>query len=285
MKRELVVATCQFPISGSVAHNQDYIVRLLTKAKQQHADIAHFAESSLSGYPSVDIPHIHRDQQPQLLDALAHIGKHAADLNLWAIMGGHHYGVNSEKPYNCLWVIDAQGTIHTRYDKRFCMGEPDTLEHAHFRPGTRPVTFTIKDVTCGLLICHEWRYPELYREQKRLGVDVLFHSWYEGNLSAESYANAQLNQSTLVPGTARGRAANNHFWISGSNTSARESCFPSFVARPDGRIVQQAKRNVTGLIITRIDPDKSYDDPSAPWRERAMAGILHNDVLDERVAG
>lgn len=282
MNRELLVATCQFPISGSVAQNQQHISKLLVKAKQHNADVAHFPESSLSGYPGVDMPHIDRAQQPHLLNALDQLAEKTAALGLWAIIGGHHYGPGNTKPYNCLWVLDANGAIHTRYDKRFCTGVPGKEEHAHFRPGTQPVTFTLKGVRCGLLICHEWRYPELYREQKQLGVEVIFHSWYEGNLSPEAYAEARLNQSSLVPGTARGHAANNHLWISGSNTSARESCFPSFVARPDGRIVQQARRNVTGLIVTRITPDQAFDDPSAPWRPRAMRGILHSDSIEGR---
>jgi predicted amidohydrolase len=130
-----------------------------------------------------------------------------------------------------------------------------------------------------MLICHEWRYPELYREQKQLGTEVLFQSWYDGNLSAREYKENGRALGSLITGTVRGNAANNYLWISASNTSKRESCFASFVAQPDGRILNQSKRNVTGSIISRIDLNKEFVDPSGPWRERAVTGILHSDVL------
>jgi hypothetical protein len=48
------------------------------------------------------------------------------------------------------------------------------------------------------------------------------------------------------------------------------------VARPDGRIVRRLKRNITGVLITRIDIRRPFEDPSKYWRPRAMQGILHS---------
>ena len=53
----------------------------------------------------------------------------------------------------------------------------------------------------------------------------------------------------------------------------------SFVARPDGKILHQLKRNVTGILISKIDPNSQYVDPSGPWRDRAYKGILHSGRL------
>ena len=133
--------------------------------------------------------------------------------------------------------------------------------------------------TCGVLICHEWRYPELYREQKQLGTRVLFQSWYEGNLSAKAYQKEGGELGSLITGTVRGNAANNYLWISASNTCGREFCFASFVARPVGKILHRLKRNVSGMLISKIDSKSQYSDPSAPWRQRASKGILHSDRL------
>ena len=109
---------------------------------------------------------------------------------------------------------------------------------------------------------------------------MLFQSWYDGSLSAEAYKAVGRDLGSLIVGTVRGRAANNALWISASNTSMRESCFASFMVQPDGRILRQLKRNVTGLIISHIDLNKNYSDPSGPWRDRAVQGIFHNDVLE-----
>ena len=63
-------------------------------------------------------------------------------------------------------------------------------------------------------------------------------------------------------------AANNYLWISGSNTSRKESCFPAFVVRPDGRIHGKLARNRQGVLISRIDLDTTFVDPSGHLRNR-----------------
>ena len=279
MKRELVVATCQFPVSRHIEKNRSYILTLVARAGKKGADIAHFSESSLSGYPGIDFMDMDAQDQTLLQRSLEQITDLAARLKIWVIVGGHHFDGIHEQPYNCLWLIDDNGVIVRRYDKRFCTGEPGVLEHYYFKPGKKAVQFEIKGVTCGVLICHEWRYPELYREQRRLGTEVLFQSWYDGNLSASEFEAAGQAMGSLIRGTVRGRAANNYLWISASNTSKRESSFASFVVQPDGGLVSQLKRNVTGVMITRIDLSREFEDPSGPWRARAAQGILHSDVL------
>ena len=281
MRRALIVATCQFPVSGDIEKNLTHTLALIAKAKEQDAEVAHFSESSLSGYAGLDFKRYERHDQIALQNALAQIAEHCATLTIWAIIGGHHFEAAMAKPYNCLWVIDDQGVIVQRYDKRICYGKPGECEHHYYQPGKEPVLFEINGILCGLLICHEWRYPELYREQKQRGTEVLFHSWYDVSPSARAYAEEGRELGSLITGTVRGNAANNHLWISASNTSKRESSFASFVVQPDGRLLHQLKRNVTGALISRLDLNKAFVDPSGPWRDRAIQGILHSDVLDK----
>jgi hypothetical protein len=54
--------------------------------------------------------------------------------------------------------------------------------------GTHFATFVLHGVMCGVLICHDYRYPELYREYKKLGVQFMFHSYNAGNMSGEKKA-------------------------------------------------------------------------------------------------
>lgn len=281
MRRELIVATCQFPVSGPVEKNRTHIATLLANAKEQGAEVAHCSESSLSGYAGYEFKRYDRHRQRLITSALAQIAEHCAALRIWAVVGSHHFDAAMEKPYNCLWVIDDQGVMVKRYDKRICYGRPGEHEHCYYQPGKEPVVFKINGVVCGLLICHEWRYPELYREQKLLGTEVLFQSFYDGNLSARAYEEEGKEMGSLVTGTVRGRAANNHLWISASNTSKRESCYGSFLVQPDGRLLNQLKRNVTGVMVNRLDLSKTFADPSGPWRDRAIKGILHSDVLEK----
>ena len=66
---------------------------------------------------------------------------------------------------------------------------------------------------CGLLICHEWRYPELYRQYKKLKVDVIMQAWYDGGLNAADMEREGSVYSQVIPATVQGHAACNHFWI------------------------------------------------------------------------
>lgn len=276
MKNRLTMATCQYPVSADIQKNASYVMNQMTAAKASGADISHFPESSLSGYAGIDFQQPEDRDDTLLMDSLEKVCRKAATLKIWTIVGGHQFEGRNKKPYNCLWIIDSRGQIAWRYDKRFCTGKANQLEHFYYRPGRKVVQFKIKGVSCGVLICHEWRYPELYREQNRLGTRILFQSWYDGNLSLADYQKEGRELGTLIPGTVRGSAANNQLWISASNTSARESCFASFVVRPDGQVVHKLKRNFSGVLITRINPDEVFADPSGPWRNRAVRGVLHS---------
>jgi len=134
----------------------------------------------------------------------------------------------------------------------------------------KPVVFDIKGIKCGLLICHEWRYPELYREYKKLKTEIIFQSWYDGKLPLVEYNNGGREHGDLIIGTVRGNAANNHIWISACNTCNKESSFPSFVAQPDGNILHKLNRNRSGILISEIDMDEKFSDPSRHWRERLI---------------
>ena len=120
----------------------------------------------------------------------------------------------------------------------------------------------------------------LIAQAKEQGAQVTHFS--ESSLSARIYQEEGREMGSLITGTVRGRAANNHLWISASNTSQRESCFAGFVVQPDGRLLHQLKRNVAGVLISQFDLSKAFADPSGPWRDRAIQGILHSNVLEKQ---
>ena len=74
-------------------------------------------------------------------------------------------------------------------------------------------------------------------------------------------------------------ASNNHVWISCSNSSARESCWPAFVVRPDGVVSGKLRRNVAGVLVTEIGANDRYYDSTAAWRGRAARGVFHSGRL------
>lgn len=290
----LKVATSQFPMAADVARNLRYVLAHTRDAARRGAHVVHFPECALSGYAGIEFKSFRGFDWQQLEQATREVCAEARRLGIWVMLGSSHRLSGGHKPHNSVYVIDDRGEIVDRYDKMFCAGPREGAEELkYFTPGDHFTDFTIRGVKCGVLICHEYRYPELYREYKRRGVAVVFHSFHAGHVRPAQLRRMQaqvgarnraLNPgSTLpeitVPSTIHGSAANNYLWISCSNTSARESCWPSFMVRPDGVVTGKLRRNVAGVLVSTVDPRKRYYDSTVAWRERAMRGQYHSGTL------
>lgn len=276
--KSLRVATCQFPVEADVASNLKWVLRQMKTAADQGADVAHFSECALSGYLGVDVPTADAVDWDRLRTATEEVQALAKKLKLWVLLGTSHRLTPPHKPHNSIYVIDAKGKIVDRYDKRFCTGvakPKPSFDLSHYSPGTEPVTFRIKGITCGVAICYEYRFPELYRDYLQRGVKILFQSFH--NARSTTVPDRSYNiWRTIVPGTMACRAAENHIWISANNSTTRPSCWPSFAVRPDGAIVGELKLHRPGVLITEMVLDPSFFDAPGPWRETAISGRLYS---------
>ena len=154
----LTVATCQFPVSGDIGQNADWIARQSAEAAAAGARVAHFPEGALSGYAGTDFATFAGFDWTALHKATEHIQEHARELGIWVVTGSAHRFSDVSKPHNSLYVINNSGDVVTRYDKRF-LGLPDL---GHYSPGNHFSTWTVDGITCGALICYDYRFPELY---------------------------------------------------------------------------------------------------------------------------
>lgn len=295
----LTVATCQFPVSADVDANLRYIKRQMSTASERGAVVAHFPEGALSGYAGTDFETFAGFSWKCLDEATTEVARHARQLGIWAVVGSAHRLADTRKPHNSLYVIDPSGEIAERYDKRFCSGDPagNSGDLAHYSPGDHASVWRIGDVRCGALICYDYRFPELYRDYARQGVQLVFHSFHAARASADLIAasraaigpgHERLNRAATftypgitMPAAMTTAAACNHMWISCPNSSAAQSCWPAFFMRADGVTTGRLRRNVPGVLISEVDTAADIYDSTAAWRERAMAGILHSgEVAD-----
>ena len=279
--RTLIAATCQFSVEAEIDQNLKKIRELVENASAQNAAVVHFSECALSGYLGVDVPSVDQIDWTKLKAATEEIQQLAKKHRLWILLGSTHPLSKGSKPHNSIYVINSRGQIVDRYDKRFCTGKAGrkpTFDLAHYSPGNRFVTFKVKGITCGLLICYDYRFPELYREYKRLGVEVIFQSFHNARVSVVEDPEYDI-WKTIVPATMCCRAAENHFWISANNSSARPSRWGSFSVRPDGQLLGQLRKHQTGLLLTEMSIDPKLFDAPGPWREAAMNGQLHSGTV------
>lgn len=297
---KLRIATSQFSVSSNIELNRDNIIKQTKEAKEKGCDVIHFPEGSLSGYAGVDFDSFENYKWDLLKQCSQQILTLAEELGIWIIMGSSHSLTENNKPHNSLYIIDNRGRIIDRYDKLFCAGDDSnqTGDLAHYSSGNHFYVFKINGITCSVQICHDYRYPELYRELKMKGVEVVFHSYHAGNMNDErrAFMESQIGEpyfklnfgrtypEITMPATMVSYAANNYMWISCSNTSAKESCWASFMVRPDGVISGRLEKNVDGMLITDIDTETEYYDSTKFWRDRAINGQYYSGdkIIDKR---
>jgi predicted amidohydrolase len=297
---KLSVATCQFPTSGDIDANREFVLSLMKDARSRGADVAHFPEACLSGYAGNDVATNEEVDWARLASALREVMDLAAELQLWIVIGSAHPLTPPHKPHNSVYFIDDRGSIVDRYDKRFLSGDASCKngDLAHYSPGDHFSVVDIKGVRCGALICVDCRYPELYRAYKRLGVELMFHSYNAAHVSDQQWSaieaqigpeNHRLNPATTYPGITQpammhAAAGSNHVWISCPNSSAHRACWPSFFMRPDGVITGRLNLGEMGVLLSTVDTDARYYDSTDAWRDRAIDGILHSGerVVDRR---
>ena len=120
----------------------------------------------------------------------------------------------------------------------------------------------------------------------------MLHSYHAAHVSTETlqsmrqvlgtqFARFNPTPTYTYPGITMGavmtsEAACNHVWISCPNSSAPQSCWPSFFVRPDGVTIGRLRRNVAGVLVSTVDTELDLYDSTAAWRDRAMRGVLHS---------
>ena len=263
--RNLMLATCQFPISADITANARSIRNQIAEAARQGADLVHFPETALSGYAGddydtldkLDWKLLHREMESILASAKKH--------NLWVVLGSTHRLSKGHKPHNSLYLISPTGRIVDRYDKRFCT----VGDLRHYTPGNHLVVFEVNGVKCGLLICHDYRYPELYREYAKRGVHVMLHSFYN------AFKTKETTLGKLTKEYAQVYASMNHFFVSYTNTS-RPCAWPAYFVTPDGRVRAILPPEKAAVMVNEVDLAKQYDDPSKAFRNDALQGKLNS---------
>jgi predicted amidohydrolase len=266
----LRIATCQFAVTESVPRNARAIRQSLHKAQKAGAEVVHFSECALSGYVGADFSSFDGYDWHVLREETQRIIRLAGELGLWVVLGSAHPLTPPNKPHNCLYLISPAGRIVNRYDKRFCT----SADLDHFTPGNRFATFDLNGVRCTLLICFDLRFPELYRELYKLGVQCIFQSFYNARQRGPSVHTHIMRQ------TMQCHAATNHFWVSMTNSSGRYAPYPSCFIQPDGVIAAQLRPNRPGLLVHTVDLSRDFYDPMAEFRDLAVAGQLTNGPGD-----
>ena len=257
------LASCQFPVSDNISENAGWIIKQMVEAADSGAHVTHFPECALSGYPGVDMESMEGFDWPALRLWTDSIMKLAEELDIWVVLGSIHELGEGLKPMNSLYVINPGGEIEDRYDKRFCT--KGDLEH--FSAGEHFSVVDIQGIKCGFLICFDVRFPELYREYKKLDVEFIFQSFYNARQKPGGI------HPKIMPVTVRTRAATNHFYMSICNSSSPSS-WPCYFITPDGLVGGTIEADKPGILLSDVFLSDKYYDASRGYRKNALEGKL-----------
>ena len=264
-KQPLTFATAQSYISADVEENGREVRRLMTQARQAGADLIHFTEGALSGYvkkqikgwEEVDWASLRRE-----LEATAHL---AGELGIWTVLGCNHRLTSPHRPHNSLYIISAEGELHTRYDKQWC-------SHAElsdwYTPGQDLCVFELDGWRFGCAICIEIQFPELFLAYARKEVDCMLFS---------PYPNA-----AMFGIQAQGYAASHNIWFSVSVPAQMSHILSSRMIAPNGELQEVCGRDALTFALSVLDPEAPELEISLnyakPWRREARAGNIYRSL-------
>jgi len=165
----VIVAAVQMCSSADVAGNLASALALLREAAAGGARVALLPENFalMAGRDADRRALAEDDGAGPVQDALARV---ARELSLCVIAGSLQLrNAPGERVSQACLVWNERGERVARYDKMhlFDVDLPERGEHyresAHMAPGRRVVTVDTPAGRCGLSICYDMRFPELYR--------------------------------------------------------------------------------------------------------------------------
>lgn len=147
-------------------------------------------------------------------------------------------------PKNTAVAIGRDGKILSAYSKIHLFSPAG--EGAAFTPGDELGIFRLGSLICGIAICYDLRFPELFRLYAQKGVQVVFvpAAW-----PASRIRHWELFLSA--------RAAENQMYVVGVNTTGKspvdEYSGASMTADPHGNIISRAN-DAEQIIFVDLDP-------------------------------
>lgn len=241
MTDEMVVRVCSAQIS-SIWEDPD---RTLEKAELfvRHAAgsgaaLICFPEQFATGWDPQSGKHV-QEPDGQIVTSLQKM----AEEHGIAILGSFRER-HDPLPKNTVVAISNNGRILATYAKMhlFSPGE----EHHGFTPGTDLGLLTIGNLRCGIAICYDLRFPDLFRIYAQHGVQAVF--------VPAAWPQARIHHWELF---IQARALENQMYVTGINTTGvtpvDSYAGASMTADPQGKIICRANA-AEQLLFCDLDP-------------------------------
>lgn len=242
------IALANVALPTSADESVSMVERAIIEASAQRAELVCFPECFLPGYRGAGM----RVAPPDagfLERAWSKIASVAGREGVAVVLGTER--VVDAGVVASVVVIGSDGTRIGFQDKV----QIDPSEEGTYLPGAGRRVFRTRDLTFGVVICHEgWRYPETVRWAVRNGAHVVFHPHFHvaesGSYRPSSFADPA---NTFHEKAALCRAAENTAYFASVNFASAGSPTTSAIVRPDGTLLAYQPYGVEGLLVGDLD--------------------------------
>lgn len=236
----------QFKITdGDVQKNMKTVKELFSSADLSQTDIVVLPEMWTSGY---DLENIEAYAAKNLEPVKSFIAELAVHHNVTVVAGSVPNMYGESGVYNTAFTVDNNGKLIHEYSKMHLV--PMLNEPEFLASGNAPAeVFEINGEKCGLVICYDLRFPELFRDLSLTGAKVIF-------VVAEWPIERTEHWITLL----KARAIENQCYIAASNTIGTQSNGTEFaghsmIINPFGEILTEAKKDTEEIVTAELDLD------------------------------
>lgn len=230
-------------IDGDVKKNINKVSQLFMDTDLSDTNVVVLPEMWTSGY---DLGNIKEYAAKNLEPIKSKISKLARDNNVAIVAGSIPNTYGDSGVYNTAIVIDNRGELIHEYSKMHLV--PMLNEPEHLVSGDTPAeVFNMNGEQCGVLICYDLRFPEVFRDLSLSGAKIIF-------VVAEWPSARTDHWITLL----KARAIENQCYIVASNTIGTQSNGTNFagysmIIDPFGEILAEASRDVEEVITAELD--------------------------------
>lgn len=206
-------------IDKNVEMTKDHVARVLSLFPK--TDVILFPEIGLVGC----VDEGNRELAQSLDGPLINQIKEIAQQHNVALICGFIEKNDSDKPYNCAFVISKQGELVASYRKNHLFTQGD--EPDYYSPGETLTVFELEGWKCGLSICFDIRFPRLFEAYKKAGVECVFspNNWVNGR-----------NKPAILETLVKARAHENQYFFAAVDRSGSDPSTMyygvSFIANP-----------------------------------------------------
>lgn len=229
------IGIVQMSLSTDIVQNTQKILGFMKQASEREINLLCFPECALTGY-IVDHYKIRMDD---VRKGISNIQRASDKYEVSAIVGTswHSNNKNDNKKviYNSAVIIRPRSKI-----KLYFKNDLTDYDKNYFVKGGRPVTFTVKDIRCGVLICRDQNNPRLAAKYRN-NIDILFYLSSHYYTKSEAIRKERKNKAFPIV-----RAVENKMYVAKADAVGKQNGFVDFggsmVVNPEGEVIAEARK-------------------------------------------